>query len=106
MSEETRQKRIEKNIKPMLGKNHSEESKLKMSESHKGKIMSKEHKNNISKVLKGNTYSKLSKILLDTQSGIFYDSINKALIASNINYSTLKGMLQNKFKNKTNLIFV
>ena len=106
MSEETRQKLIKSNTKPMLGKTHSEESKLKMSESHKGKIMTEEHKNNISKVLIGNTYSKLSKILLDTQSGIFYDSINKASVALNINYSTLKAMLQNRFKNKTNLIFV
>ena len=106
MSEETRQKLIKNNTRPMLGKQHSKETKLKMSESSKGKQKSKEHKINISKGLLNNTYSKLSKILLDTQSGIFYDSINKASIALDINYSTLKAMLGNKFKNKTNLIFV
>lgn len=106
MSEETRQKLIKNNTKPWLGRKHSEESKLKMSKSHKGKKKSKEHRNNIIKSLKGNTYSKLSKIVLDTQSGIYYDSINKASFALDINYNTLKAMLQNRFKNKTNLIFV
>lgn len=106
ISEETRQKLIKNSSKPMLGKKHSEESKLKMSNSHKGKIMTEIHKSNISKVLIGNIYSKLSKMLLDTQSGIYYDSINKASIALNINYNTLKAMLSNRFKNKTNLIFV
>lgn len=106
MSEETRQKLIKNNTRPMLGKKHTEEAKLKMSKSSKGKKKSKEHTSNIIKGLKGNTYSKLSKILLDTQSGIYYDSINKASFALDINYSTLKAMLQNRFKNKTNLIFV
>lgn len=106
MSEETRQKLIRNNTRPMLGKQHSKETRLKMSSSSKGKQKSKEHKTSISKGLLGNTYSKLSKLILDTQNGIYYDSINKASIALNINYSTLKAMLQNRFKNKTNLIFV
>lgn len=38
---------------PMYGKHHSEESKNKMSESHKGKTLSEEHKKNIGKSNKG-----------------------------------------------------
>ncbi|UIW11192.1 MAG: homing endonuclease [Enterobacter phage ENC9] len=41
---------------PMTGKSHSEETKLKMSESAKGKVKSKEHRLAISKTLKGVTY--------------------------------------------------
>ena len=106
ISEETRQKIIKSNTKPWLGRKHSEETKLKMSIFRKGVKLTEEWRSSISKSLKGNTYSKLSKILLDTQSGIYYDSINKASVALNVNYSTLKAMLGNKFKNKTNLIFV
>ena len=106
MSEKTRQKLIKNNIKPMLGKTHSEESKLKMSMSKKGIKLPEEWRDNISKSLIGNTYSKLSKIVLDTQSGIYYDSISKASFALGINYNTLKAILQNRLKNKTNLILV
>ena len=93
MSEETRQKLIKNNIKPMLGKTHSEESKLKMSMSKKGIKLPEEWRDNISKSLIGNTYSKLSKIVLDTQSGIYYDSISKASFALGINYNTLKAWI-------------
>jgi len=40
-------------VYPMLGKFHSKETRKKMSESHKGKIKSSEHRHNISKAGKG-----------------------------------------------------
>ena len=48
-SEETRQKLSESH----KGKHHSEESRKKMSEAHKGKHLSEEHRRNMSAALKG-----------------------------------------------------
>lgn len=41
----------------LYGKHHSDESKRKMSESHKGKILTQEHKNKISQSCKGNFHT-------------------------------------------------
>jgi len=46
---------------PMKGKHHSEETKKKMSESHKGAIFSEEHRNNISLHRKGIVFSEEHK---------------------------------------------
>jgi hypothetical protein len=48
-------KNIQSNVmrENRLGKNHTDETKLKMSLSQKGRILTEEHKNNISKKLKG-----------------------------------------------------
>ena len=43
------------------GSKHSEETKIKMGKSHKGKIKTKEHLKNISEALKGFKHSKKSK---------------------------------------------
>jgi len=40
----------------LIGKKHKEESKLKMSSSHKGKKLSQEHRKNISIFAKGKTW--------------------------------------------------
>jgi group I intron endonuclease len=55
VSNKTREKlsKIHINNKNMLGKKHSEETKKKMSEKHKGKILTQEHINNIKKSTKG-----------------------------------------------------
>ncbi len=45
-------------------------------------------------------------VLLDINNGIYYDSIKQASECFNIKYSTLKGYLSGKCKNKTNLIIV
>ena len=67
----------------MYGKKCSEETRKKMSEN-----------------------SKNSKIILNTQTGVFYDSIKDAGKSININYSTLRYYLQNNCKNKTPFILV
>jgi len=79
------------------GKKQSDEHINKRVNSKKGYIHSDETKNKIS--------LKQSKILLDLNTGIFYDSILIASKTFNINLSTLKGMLSGRFKNKTNLIY-
>ena len=81
-------------LNPFFGKKHSEESKLKISEKNKGNKF-------IAKYNIDRCY-----LLLDTQTGIFYNSISEASKMLSINKSTLKAMLSNKFKNKTNLIKV
>jgi len=84
------------NKNPFFGKKHTKESLLKMSQSQK--IISSKH------LLKYNLYR--SYLLLDTFTGIYYNSISEASEILNINKSTLKAMLSGKFKNKSNLIKV
>lgn len=47
-----------------------------------------------------------SKLVLDTQTGIFYQSAEEAAVVFNIQPKTLRAMLNNKFRNKTNLKWV
>jgi hypothetical protein len=47
-----------------------------------------------------------SKIVLDTASGIYYDSAKEAAYLYNIKSTTLRAMLTKQNKNKTNLIYV
>jgi group I intron endonuclease len=79
------------------GKKQSEEHIIKRVNSKKGYNHTKETKNKIA--------LKHSKILLDLNTGIFYDSILIASEIYNINKVTLQAMLTGRFKNKTNLIF-
>ena len=106
MSKETKLK-ISKSLSgdknPRYGKKLAKETKEKISKANKGRIQSKELNQAQSERMLGNRHSKLSKKVLDTNTGITYDSVNKAAIALNINYSTLKCYLNNKFKNKTTL---
>lgn len=89
-----------------FGKKHTDQVKKKISDTNKGRKRSEIFKEELKIRMMGNTFSKLNKILLDTNMGIYYESINKAAIALNIKYSTLKAMLSGRFKNKTNLIYV
>jgi group I intron endonuclease len=79
------------------GKKQSNDHIDKRVISKKGYVHSEETKNKIS--------TKQSKILLDLNTGIFYDSILIASKTFDINLSTLQAMLAGRFKNKTNLIF-
>ena len=47
-----------------------------------------------------------SKIVLNTNNGIFYESAKKAAESININYCTLRAMLNGQNPNKTNFKFV
>ncbi len=48
---------------------------------------------------------KFSKIVLDTQTGIFYNSAREAAKAINVNSNTLHGRLNGHKKNNTSLIY-
>ena len=123
---------IRKRTESLKGLKRTEESKLKMSKSHKGKNISENTKLKISKLMKGRFFSdewklkisesnkgkKMSKdakinmsearkkIILNTETGIFYNGIKEAAESININHSTLQNNLIGKIKNKTNLIYV
>lgn len=49
------------------------------------------------------TGKKNSKVVLDTSTGVFYDSAKEASIALNINIGTIHGWLNGTYTNKSNL---
>lgn len=129
---ETKMKISINNTRPFLGKKHSLESRIKMSNSLKGKqvrlgaILSEETKDKIrqkaigrkhsdeaklkmSNARRGKDYSRLhcnnKKIILNLSTGVFYIGLLEASIYCNINIHTLKRKLNGTFKNNTNLIY-
>lgn len=66
-------------ISHMSGKHHSDETKLKISNSNKGRVLHNK-----------------SKLMLDLETGIYYDSITEAYIAKNITRGKFREMLNNK----------
>lgn len=74
-----------------------------------GKKLSKEHKD---KIRESNTDNMIgekhprSRLVLDTQTGVFFMCLREASQAYNIKYTTLKAMMQGVNRNKTNLIYV
>jgi group I intron endonuclease len=93
-----------KKIKP---RKHSQETKLKMSLAHKGKKPSKEALEKRSKALKGRIFSKehrqklknvTTKIVLNTETGIFYPQIQEAALAYGIKKENLYDGIKRKSK--------
>lgn len=82
----------------------SEETKRKMSNSKKG------NKNNLNKIYSEESKIKMSeakkKVILDTETGIFYNGIKEASKIVNVNLYTLQGYLNGKRPNKTSLVYV
>lgn len=100
---------------PLYGKKHTEETKQKISKSRKGFIMDRDVVNKIADKLRGRKRSPHiglaviehhSKIVLDTQNGIYYKNAKEASEILNIKYSTLKCWLNGSRKNNSNLIYV
>lgn len=96
-----------------IGMKRSEETKQKMSNSKRGKIFSLEHNLKISisrKNASNETNKKIAdankKIILDTQTGIFYLGIKEAAFAYGVNSGTLKNKLSGCHKNNTNFLYV
>lgn len=100
-----------------IGKVLSEESRKKLSEARKGMVFSEETKRRISESKKGKKtkrdYSlssglacKNSKIILDTQAGVFYYGVADAARCLGKQSSVLFRYLNGVRKNKTNLIYV
>jgi group I intron endonuclease len=130
-SEETKLKISLNNTRPFLGKKHTEESKIKMSNSmkgkqsrlgaklseetklkisnsHKGKKLSKETKLKMSILRKGkkipNQKNRVRKVL-DTNTNIIYNSIKECAECNGINKVTLGGYLRGLRKNITSFVY-
>ena len=60
---------------------------------------------NISELNKKMVRAKLIKVVLDTESGIFYDSLTDVCNELNLKYSKMRDMLSNRTKNKSKFIY-
>jgi group I intron endonuclease len=108
-------------IKGLIGHLVSEETRRKISESNKNKKRSTETREKISNALTGRkipkdvidkitkTMSSMnhynSRIIINTQNGIFYESITEAAKYNNIHRNTLCNYLTGFRKNKTYLVY-
>lgn len=116
VSDETK-RRISESTK---GRFFSKETKRRISESLKGKKRTKEHSDNISKSVKGkkrkphssSTIQKLidnnknSKLVLDTNTGVFYNSCSELSKLTGIKYSTLNSWLSGQTEKETQYVRV
>lgn len=95
----------------------SEESKLKMSISHKGKTVPEHVRLKMSESQKGRKHTKeskdkmsqnchLSKLVLNLETGIYYNSATEAAIAYCLNIRTMHKYMAGKCKRKTSLKYV
>lgn len=126
LSQSTKDKISKSKFGIILSENH----KNKISEANKGKKLSQKHINSIinsnkKRVISNETKQKMSisklnmskktkekislnsansQIVLDLNTGVFYNSIKEASIYNPYSYNTLKNRLSNKYKNLTNLI--
>ncbi len=82
-------------------KRHSDETKQKIRNFQTGRKHTKEHRLKVSL----NNAKNKSKIVLDVQSGVFYESAKEVSDLYNINHSTLRAVLNGTNKNKTNFIY-
>jgi group I intron endonuclease len=96
-----------KNVCSNIGVEHSKEIKNAMSSSRMGannpfygKKHSEESKN---KLARSGSLSSRSKLVIDTETGIFYNCAREAGEANGIKHSYMIGMLNGTNKNKTNL---
>lgn len=105
------------------GRKHTDETKLKLSVKHKGKKLSKEHVEKIVLKLKGRKgHSKKatqetkdlcrlkaskhkSKIVIDKNTGVFYESAKEASDMLKIKHSTLRCWLNGTNKNQSSLTY-
>lgn len=100
----------EKNRINMTGRKHSEETKKKMSESHKGYIKTEEHRKHLSEALKGKTVSEETRIKIRNQCNKYkYSSCkNKKEDILNIKKDFMNGMnalqISEKYKIKIKTI--
>jgi hypothetical protein len=84
----------------------TKESRKKSSISSTGKKMSKEAKEKMSKFWRNSKNSNRSHIILDTQTGVFYNSLKEASQYYRFSYSCLVAMILGQNPNKSNLIYV
>lgn len=80
----------------------TDETKAKMSKTRKGKLRSESDKLKISTAMKG----KNAKKVIDTKTGIIYNSIIDASVHLGVSRESLSGYLTGRVKNKTNLAYL
>lgn len=98
----------------MYGKKHTEEARLKMSESRKGRKLSEKHKQILLELSMGRKHSENTKIkmsenntrkvlVLNMETGVYYDSMKEASLSCNLSISSINHMLNpnHPLKNKT-----
>ena len=106
-SEEHLQKNREANYgekNAFYGKKHSHETVEHLRKMSTGRIFSESTKELLRSQRTPDKHS-ASKLVLDTQTGVFYDCAKDAAKAYNIKHSTLKSRLNGTVRNKTNLIY-
>lgn len=93
---------------------HLEQTKKKISDSHKGKILSNSHKEKLRIAQKGKTFSvevknkmseKRKKKVIDTLNGVIYDSVGEAALSFGYNRNTLYNWLLGIYPNKSSLVY-
>lgn len=127
VSEKTRLKLSESGKGKTLGRKLTNEHRKKLSNAKIGKKISQKHidilkninignkyglgkkrteesKFNASLIRKDNVYN--MRLVLDLQTGIFYNSAKRAAFSKNIIYGSLVNMLNGRKNNKTSLIYV
>lgn len=72
---------------------------------NKGKKMDESYSKNMRKPKSNSDNHFKKRIILNTETGVFYQGINEASKSINMNYSTLRTKLQGGVKNDTNLIY-
>lgn len=106
--------RRHKILKAITGLKRSEESKVKMAISRKGRKLSDEHKDKISSSLINKKWTDTeikrksdiaSKIVINLQTGIYYNSAKEAAESHGIKSSTLYNKLIGLRKNNTNIYY-
>lgn len=114
ISNTLKEKYIIKEDNPNYKRKHSLEARKNMSLSGKTKVFTKTHKKNLSDAAKNRKQKDVSKeklslirklnptcarLIINLDTGIFYDTIMDAAIAYNINYNTLKTRLRKENNN-------
>ena len=100
------------------GKKRTQEHKNKISENNKLRVISNETRNKISNAQKGRKHSdehrkkvsdnnakNMSKIVFDTLTGIFYNSVKELSDITGLKHSTMRAKLNGSLKNNTQYIY-
>lgn len=80
----------------------SDKSRRKLSNSRKGMVFTEKHRENI-RISKTGANNVVSKLVINLDNGIFFESIKEASVAHNLNEKTLSKYLNGSRKNKTRL---